>query len=178
MGAIVNRELRQRVRPVNGLTMHKVVARQDIKHAAKIIQHLDERWQLWRKASLMVEKVDEKEGKVDKDNAEDEAEKDVGGVDEGESNSVSTGEHKDGKGKPDDTDQVDLGFISNNPVLSNITDFLVDEADYEDELLGVTQKEKDASAEVTIEKDEELLKVALSSSRSQSLQFFPKTHII
>lgn len=109
MGAIVNRELRQRVRPVNGLTVHKTVARQDIKHAAKIIQQLDDRWQLWAK-------------------------------DTGPSQA--------------------LGFISNNPVLSNITDFLVDEVDYEEELLGgEVSKEKEAGAEVCIEKDEELLKV-------------------
>ena len=38
MGAIVNRELKQRVRAVNGLTTHKSVIRQDIRHAAKIIQ--------------------------------------------------------------------------------------------------------------------------------------------
>ena len=51
MGAIVNRELRQRVRAVNGLSVHKSVAKQDIKHAAKIIQSLDKRWKMWDEKS-------------------------------------------------------------------------------------------------------------------------------
>ena len=47
MGAIVNRELKQRVRPINGIVAHKQVAKQDIKHCAKIIQAFDEKWRLW-----------------------------------------------------------------------------------------------------------------------------------
>ena len=43
----MNSELKQRVRPVNGLTVHKAVAKQDIKHAAKIIQNLDNRFGIW-----------------------------------------------------------------------------------------------------------------------------------
>ena len=43
MGAIVNRDLTGRVRPANALTAHKDVVRQDIKHAARIIQNLDKR---------------------------------------------------------------------------------------------------------------------------------------
>jgi hypothetical protein len=47
MGAIVNRDLQQRIRPVNGLTGHQHVAKSDIKSAAKIIQNFDNRWNLW-----------------------------------------------------------------------------------------------------------------------------------
>ena len=47
MGAIVNRELKQRVRPINGLSAHKQVVKQDIKHAAKIVQNMDNKWNLW-----------------------------------------------------------------------------------------------------------------------------------
>lgn len=47
LGATLNRELKQRVRPVNGLTVHKAVARNDIKLAARIIQNLDRKWFLW-----------------------------------------------------------------------------------------------------------------------------------
>ena len=57
MGAIVNRELRQRVRPVNGLTVHHQVVRQDIKHAAKVVQNFDSRWGMWTEAAA--EKKDE-----------------------------------------------------------------------------------------------------------------------
>lgn len=47
IGAIVNRELKQRIRSVSGLTMHRPVARQDIRHATRVIQALDSRWNLW-----------------------------------------------------------------------------------------------------------------------------------
>lgn len=64
MGAIVNRELKQRVRPVSGFTVHRPVAKQDVKHVAKIIQLLDNRWKIWD-ALLPNEKNDkEKEVKV------------------------------------------------------------------------------------------------------------------
>ena len=63
LGATLNRELKQRVRPVNGLTVHKAVARNDIRLAARIIQNLDRKWGLW---------VDQEEEKKDE-------EKDVSG---------------------------------------------------------------------------------------------------
>lgn len=47
IGAIVNRELKQRVRSVSGLTFHRPVTKQDVKLAAKLIQMLDDRWKLW-----------------------------------------------------------------------------------------------------------------------------------
>lgn len=47
MGAIVNRDLSRRVRPVNGITLHKNIIRNDIKTCAKIIMGLDAKFQLW-----------------------------------------------------------------------------------------------------------------------------------
>ena len=47
MGAIVNRDLQQRIRSVNGLTLHQQVAKSDVKNAAKIIQNFDNRWNMW-----------------------------------------------------------------------------------------------------------------------------------
>jgi hypothetical protein len=47
MGPTVNRELKQRVRAVNGITAHKQVVKSDIKNAAKIITNLDTMWKLW-----------------------------------------------------------------------------------------------------------------------------------
>jgi len=47
IGAIVNCELKQRVRSVSGLTVHRPVMKQDVKLAAKLIQMLDNRWSLW-----------------------------------------------------------------------------------------------------------------------------------
>lgn len=47
MGAIVNRDLSRRVRPVNGITLHKTIIRNDIKTCAKIIMGLDGKFNLW-----------------------------------------------------------------------------------------------------------------------------------
>ena len=58
MGAIVNRDLRQRVRPVNGVTSHKQVIKADIKHAARIVHSLDTKWGIWE------EKGEEKKDKT------------------------------------------------------------------------------------------------------------------
>ena len=56
IGAIVNRELKQRVRSISGLTVHRPVTKQDVKLAAKLIQMLDDRWNLWQ--DQMEEKKD------------------------------------------------------------------------------------------------------------------------
>lgn len=47
IGAIVNRDLSRRVRPVNGITTHKTIVRSDIKLCAKIVLNLDEKFNLW-----------------------------------------------------------------------------------------------------------------------------------
>ena len=47
MGAIVNRDLSRRVRPVNGITAHKTICKTDIKLCAKIAHSLDEKAGLW-----------------------------------------------------------------------------------------------------------------------------------
>ena len=52
-GAIVNRDLTSRIRPVPSLvTHHKGVVRNDIRIAMKIVQNLDRRWNLWQETSL------------------------------------------------------------------------------------------------------------------------------
>ena len=48
-GAIVNRELANRVRPINYLVSHhKTAVKNDIKLAMRIIQNMDKRWNLWQ----------------------------------------------------------------------------------------------------------------------------------
>ena len=59
MGAIVNRELKQRVRQISGITAHKSITKQDIKHAAKVVQNFDNRWAIW--ANEEEKKDEEKE---------------------------------------------------------------------------------------------------------------------
>lgn len=118
LGAIVNRELKQRVRNVPGITAHRLIAKQDIKLAAKIVQNYDSKWKLWD--DIVEEKTD-----ATKDNRY-------------------------------------FGMASRNPVLRNITDYLVDEGSYEEEaLLGqsMDSKPNDSNPEVTVERDDEILKV-------------------
>jgi hypothetical protein len=119
LGAIVNRDLSRRVRTVNGITPHKTIVRNDIRLAAKVIQHLDSKWNLW-----------------DDDSPADNKES--------------------------------YGVYSTNPVLKNITDYLIEEASAEEEeLLGMaggSDGELDSDHHEneknnTIDRDEELIQV-------------------
>ncbi|KAK3089966.1 hypothetical protein FSP39_008080 [Pinctada imbricata] len=116
LGATLNRELKQRIRPVNGISAHKQILRSDVKLAAKIIQNLDNKWGIW-------EEPEEE--------------------------------------KKDKTKELTFSLISRNPVLKNITDYLVEEGSYEEEeLLGesMEEKEKETNNEVTVERDEGMIK--------------------
>lgn len=124
MGAIVNRDLSRRVRPVNGITNHKTIIRNDIKVCAKIVHNLDEKYPLWT---------------------------------ENTGAAAATGASK-----------ATFGFQSNNPVLQNITDFLIEEGSAEeDELLGLSSggdgggegKEGDSATDENFERDAALLSV-------------------
>lgn len=115
LGAIVNRDLSRRVRPVNGITAHKTIVRSDIKLCAKIAHNLDQRASLW--------------------------------TDDGNDNS-SNG------------NQSSFGLNSNNPVLQNITDYLIEEASAEEEeLLGLSTSENKDSEGETLERDVQLINV-------------------
>lgn len=47
MGAIVNRDLQRRIRPVSGVTIERCVMRADARLAARLAHQLDVRTQLW-----------------------------------------------------------------------------------------------------------------------------------
>lgn len=113
LGAIVNRDLSRRVRPVNGVTAHKTIVRSDIKLCAKIAHNLDIKVGLW---------LDENNQKPENGNS--------------------------------------FGLNSNNPVLQNITDYLIEEASAEeDELLGLANNDnKDSDGEL-LERDQSLIAV-------------------
>lgn len=104
LGPIVNRDLSRRVRTVNGITPHKMIARNDIRLAAKVVQHLDSKWNLWE--------------------------------DDPQANSKAS-----------------YGVYSTNPVLKNITDYLIEEASAEEEeLLGLTNSDGELDGEGKDEK--------------------------
>ncbi|XP_063708105.1 serrate RNA effector molecule homolog isoform X3 [Culicoides brevitarsis] len=117
LGAIVNRDLSRRVRPVNGITVHRNIIRSDIKLAAKIAHNLDEKANLWK-------------------------------LEEGATENLKNG----------DT----FGFQTRNPVLQNITDFIIEEGSAEEEeLLGLSKDENKAAGGEgeMIERDDELIQV-------------------
>ncbi|KAK9727699.1 SERRATE/Ars2, N-terminal domain [Popillia japonica] len=113
LGAIVNRDLSRRIRPVNGITAHKQVVRSDIRISARVTLHLDTKVGLW---------LDE-EGKKEKL-------------------------------------QQSFGLVSNNPVLHNITDYLIEEASAEEEeLLGIEPTTDAQDATSTVDRDDTLISV-------------------
>merc|ERR1719219_3337835 len=60
----------------------------------------------------------------------------------------------------DNTEAVSLGLMSANPLLANITDYLIEEASAEEEeLLGKTDNTEEKDEGVAIQRDEELIKV-------------------
>ena len=96
LGPIVNRDLTRRIRTVNGITVDKRVVRNDIKLAAKVITNLDQRWGLWQKKNKAAE----------------------------DTNGDGSEEKKDMEFE-EKADDSNLGITSTNPVLNNITDYLV-----------------------------------------------------
>lgn len=115
LAPIVNRDLSRRVRPVNGVTAHKVVCKNDIKICAKIAHSLDEKYGLW------IDRIDDLDAK----------------------------------------DKSTFGLQSKNPVLKNITDYLIEEANAEEEeLLGLSSdnNKEDTDGEF-LERDSELISV-------------------
>ena len=112
LAPIVNRDLSRRVRPVNGITGHKTICKNDIKLCAKIAHSLDEKSGLWQ------------------DFAEVEEEKKT------------------------------FGLQSKNPVLKNITDYLIEEADAEEEeLLGLSGDNKEGDEGEFLDRDPDLVRV-------------------
>ncbi|XP_058684475.1 serrate RNA effector molecule homolog [Poecile atricapillus] len=139
----VNRDLTRRVRNVSGLTQHRPVVRHDIKLAARLVQALDARARLWSPPGAAAAPE-------------------------------TPGDGGDSAGDTEPPPAAEPG--AQNPVLRHITDYLIEEVSAEEEeLLGQGQAQgqgqgqgaapaEDAAreanpAEVTVERDEKLLKV-------------------
>lgn len=107
LGATVNRELAQRVRPLTPLTRHKPIMRKDLMLVTQLIARLDDENNLW----------DTEESTV-------------------ESSGAPAAESKN----PLQSTLLSLAVRSRNPLLKNITDFLVEEGGSEEEaLLGKSE---------------------------------------
>jgi hypothetical protein len=131
MGAIINRELKNRIRTINGIGQHKTIVRNDLRLITKIIKQLDERWNIWES--------------IDNDNEEKKIAIPIPSITDDSEISSSTTNISSIKNKNP------IGFISYNPLLKNITEYLVEEGDAEEEELNGDLN--------TFETDKELTKV-------------------
>ena len=133
MGAIINRELKNRIRTINGIGQHKTIVRNDLRLITKIIQQLDDRWNIWETE--------------DNDTIKKEIQTTL--TDDSEiSSSTATMVITPVKNKKP------IGFVSHNPLLKNITEYLVEEADAEEEeLLGEAANQQNDSSAFEIDKD-------------------------
>jgi hypothetical protein len=135
-GAIVNRELTNRIRSIpNLLSHHKSVIKNDIKLAMKIVQSMDKRWNLWQEKDLN-----------DSESQAAIAESAVTAVDETQQTDTESKEtaslEKEAFSKLESNGPKYIAhkFLGPNPMLNNITDYLVDEMNAEEEeLLGGTE---------------------------------------
>lgn len=124
IGAIINRELKNRFRSINGIGQHKTIVRNDLRLISKVIKQLDERWNIW--------------GSVDQTDVVTVP----SSTDDSEISSSTTNLSAMKNKNP-------TGFISYNPLLKNITEYLVEEGD----------AEEDEEQSNTFETDAELAKV-------------------
>jgi hypothetical protein len=113
MGAIINRELKNRIRTINGIGQHKTIVRNDLRLITKIIKQLDERWNIWES--------------IDNDNEDKKIAVPIpSSTDDSEISSSTTNTSPTKNKNP-------TGFVSYNPLLKNITEHLVEEGDAEDD---------------------------------------------
>jgi len=113
MGAIINRELKNRIRTINGIGQHKTIVRNDLRLITKIIKQLDERWNIWES--------------IDNDNEDKKIVVPIpSSTDDSEISSSTTNTSPTKNKNP-------TGFVSYNPLLKNITEHLVEEGDAEDD---------------------------------------------
>jgi hypothetical protein len=134
MGAIINRELKNRIRTINGTGQHKTIIRNDLRLITKIIKQFDERWNIWES--------------IDNDTEDKKIPIFVpSSTDDSEISSSTTNTSPMKNKNP-------IGFISYNPLLKNITEHLVEEGDAEED-----ESTEDLN---TFEIDKELTKVRTS----------------
>lgn len=154
-GAIVNRELTNRIRPVgSAISHHKSVVKNDIKLAMKVIQNMDKRWNLWREGDEEPAEVEEIEEEVAVKTEPEKMDSESTEIAKLEKEALSAVKSTEPK-------FLTHKFLGANPLFTNITDYLVDEVDAEEqELLGGNivnnqNATKSSSAPIDLEIDAE-----------------------
>ncbi|XP_038051864.1 serrate RNA effector molecule homolog isoform X2 [Patiria miniata] len=161
LSPVVNRDLANRIRSVSGITAHKKIIRSDLKLAARLVQQLDDQLRLFRpeeEARYMREEAEKKKRKEEEKKKREEEKKDE---DDGEKKEEEEQRESSAEEKEPEWIIIPAKYKS-NPVLENITDYLVEEVSAEeDALMGAKPEEEgeESSGEVLFLKDEELNKV-------------------
>ncbi|KAJ8020417.1 Serrate RNA effector molecule-like [Holothuria leucospilota] len=162
LSPVVNRDLTHRIRAVSGITAHKTVVKADLKVAARLIQLLDEESKVWDKSVMPVnpEKQPEPPTPVKEEEKKEEKKEEGGGEEapkqaEEPTPPPTTAKPKEGEKELELLPPPDY---ERNPVLENITEFLVDETSAEEQLLlGSDFEEKEEgqedSNEIQFERD-------------------------
>lgn len=134
-GAIVNREIASRIRPIASVASYqKSVAKTDLKNAMKIIQNMDKKWKIWQNKQEKTKQSKENESN-EQENQPDKNETDTAHNQE----EYLKLEESGFSALPVNESTLDLdhSFHGPNPLLENITDYLVEETSAEEnELLG------------------------------------------
>ncbi|PIK34472.1 Serrate RNA effector molecule-like protein [Apostichopus japonicus] len=162
LSPVVNRDLTHRIRAVSGITAHKTIVKSDLKLAARLIQLLDEESKVWDKSVMPTNPDVEPEPPAPPKEEEKKEEK-------------KPEESEDAPNPPEEPppaplppakpaepqNEVELlppPTYERNPVLENITEFLVDETSAEEQLLlGSDLEEREEgqedSNEIQFERD-------------------------
>ncbi|XP_071960055.1 serrate RNA effector molecule homolog isoform X2 [Antedon mediterranea] len=163
LSPVVNRDLTRRIRATSAITAHKQVVRNDLKMAAKLINMLDEKYDLYKEPPAEPEKDVEEVKEEEPEKKESEEKKD--GDDEKDENKEKV------EDKPAPVEKlpfVPFHGYKDNPFLDNITEYLVEESSAEEEMLiamgGGTEEDdegehKDEAPGYTFERDHALNKV-------------------
>jgi len=154
-GAIVNRELTNRIRSNTNLAAHhKSVVKNNIKLAMEVIQNLDKRWKLWQdKNDESIVEGEEEETEATVDDKMDSESTETAKLEKLAFCQIKSNEPK----------YLSHKYQGPNPLFENITDYLVDEVDAEEqELLGADASNapsKSGSSLIEIEIDPSFNKV-------------------
>ncbi|XP_071493608.1 serrate RNA effector molecule homolog [Diadema antillarum] len=172
LSPVVNRDLAHRIRAVSGISAHKVIVQADLKLAARLVQLMDSKHELFtgepgwdaRKQKAKEDKQKEKEEeKKKKEESEAAAAAATAGGDAEKGEKTEEGSIEEKEEPKPVKEEPREPLPARNPILENITDYLVEELSAEEEvLLGKKadgEEEGQEVGDVTFEKDEHLCKV-------------------
>ncbi|XP_071855335.1 serrate RNA effector molecule homolog isoform X2 [Apostichopus japonicus] len=162
LSPVVNRDLTHRIRAVSGITAHKTIVKSDLKLAARLIQLLDEESKVWDKSVMPTNPDVEPEPPAPPKEEEKKEEKKPEESEDAPNPPEEPPPAPPLPAKPaEPQNEVELlppPTYERNPVLENITEFLVDETSAEEQLLlGSDLEEREEgqedSNEIQFERD-------------------------